>query len=277
MLADSFASTTSTNCTAVAEALCTADGACASFGVFGSKIQLHGCTALVPNADWQIYNRTSTGEYVRVPGAVNVNEDACAVHPKTGMDHSCAPPPPPPGPSLYKRMGSIDVGTFENTIFYWARTDMLYLIENIPCSYVEHAGIWDPSWGNHSYGRIREFVSGRVIANISSSIGFGFISAFVDDEHGRAWLFGTPADRCSGNGSPTSVQAWWSEDLLTWQTALAFDYGQATHNVQVTKVGPMRGDKAPNTTAAPPRCRRIATPCFSSASPGPSTTPPMAT
>lgn len=232
------------NCTAVAEALCEADGACAGFGLYDGQIQLHGCLALVPNADWAVYNRTAAGAYARVPGAVNVDEDACATHPRSGMQHACAPPPPPPGPPLYARQGSIDVGTFENTIFYWPPAQRLYLIENIPCSYDGHAGNWDASWGNHSYGRIREFVSGRVIANISSSIGFGFISAFVDDEHGRAWLFGTPADRCSGNGAPTSVQAWWSDDLLTWQTALAFDLGSATHNVQVTKVGPMGGASA---------------------------------
>ena len=228
------------NCTAVGEALCSADGACAAFGVLGDQIQLHGCLSLVPNSDWVIYNATSAGAYARVPGAVNVNEDACTTHPRSGMNHACAPPPPPPGPPLYARMGSIDVGTFENTIFYFAQT--LYLVENIPCSHVEHAGIWEPArWGNHSYARIREFVSGRVVANISSSAGFGFVSAFVDDEHGRVWLFGTPADRCGGNGAPTSVQAWWSRDLLTGDTALAFDYGQVTHNVQVTKVGPMGG------------------------------------
>ena len=227
------------NCTAMGEALCTADGACAAFGVDGDQIQLHGCVALVPNPDWSIFNRTADGGYTRLPGAVNINEDACSKHPNTGMSHACVPPPSPP---LYERQGSIDVGTYESTIFYWPATRLLYLIENIPCSYIDHAGIWAPeTWGNRSYGRIREFVSGRVVANITSSAGFGFMSAFVDYEHGHAWLFGTPSNRCEGNGAATTVQAWWSSDLLSWSTALAFDYGKVTYNVQVTKVGPMGG------------------------------------
>jgi hypothetical protein len=189
------------NCTAIGEQLCISDGNCAAFGVYGDDIQLHGCTATVPNADWTIFVRNSS-TFTELPGTININEDACPTHPRTGMQHSCSAPPAPP---LYTKQGSIDVGTYENTIFYWNKT--LYNLENIPCSYWDHAGIWDPSWGNHSYARVREFVSGTVISNITSSRAFGFVSAFPDYENGVVWLFGTPADRCGGNGSPTSVQA----------------------------------------------------------------------
>ena len=75
----------------------------------------------------------------------------------------------------------------------------------------------------------------------STTVGFGFVSAFPDYENNRLWLFGTPADRCVGNGNPTNVSAWWSSDLTTWETAFAFDFGHPTHNVQVTRVGPMPG------------------------------------
>ena len=161
--------------------------------------------------------------------------------------------PQPQAAPVAKRLGSIDVGTFENTIFYWH--GVLLNLENIPCTYWSHAGVWDSSWGNHSYARVRELNSGRVITNISLTRGYGFVSAFPDYDSDTLWLFGTPADRCSGNGSPTTVQAWWTRDpaLQTWNTALAFDYGSVTHNVQVTRVGPMGGaSAAERTTWTPP-------------------------
>ncbi len=232
-----------TNCTLVAEALCLADAKCAAFGVYGNDIQLHGCAApLVVNRDWVITVRDGS-TFTTLPGTHNIDETQCAVHPASGMEHVCVPPPPgpPPGLPLYTKRGAIDVGTFENTIFYWQ--GRLLNVENIACSYTEHAGVWDPSWGNHSYARIRDFESGVVLANITSTRGFGFLSAFTDYDTGTLWLFGTPADRCLGNGDATSVQAWWTTDpaLQAWDTALAFDYGLHTYNVQVTKVGPPPG------------------------------------
>lgn len=160
------------------------------------------------------------------------------------MQHDCppGPPPPPPGPPLYTKVGAVDVGTYENTIFYWQGVVMN--IENIPCSYTEHAGIWEPEvFGNHSYARLRDFNTGRVIVNITQTVGFGFLTAFTDYATGTLWLFGTPADRCQGNGDATTVQAWWSKDptLQAWSTALAYDYGHHTYNVQVSKVGPPGG------------------------------------
>ena len=88
-------------------------------------------------------------------------------------------------------------------MFYWQ--EKMYVLENIPCKYWGHAGIWDPSYGNKSYARIRDFQTGVVVVNISSSIGYGFISALPDYDHGTLWLFGTHADRCARN-SPNGGQ-----------------------------------------------------------------------
>ena len=144
------------NCTQIAEALCLLDSQCAAFGVYGTQIQLHGCaTALVANPDWAITVRNGS-TFATLPGTQNIDETQCAVHPSTGMNHPCAPPPAPP---LYAKRGAIDVGTYENTIFYWQ--GRLLNVENIACSYTEHAGIWDASWGNHSYARIRDLESGK--------------------------------------------------------------------------------------------------------------------
>jgi hypothetical protein len=69
-----------------------------------------------------------------------------------------------------------------------------------------------------------------VVANISSSIGYGFISAFPDYAHNRVWLFGTNHDR-GGPGPPggyrcpgQTVTSWWTTDpdggdLTAWDTA----------------------------------------------------------
>eukprot|EP00051_Salpingoeca_urceolata_P016628 m.222144 g.222144 ORF g.222144 m.222144 type:complete len:384 (+) comp18732_c1_seq9:288-1439(+) len=133
-----------------------------------------------------------------------------------------------------------------------------------PLRYWDHAGIWDASWGNHSYARVRELYSGKVVSNVTTTKGFGFISAFPDYEHDTLWLFGTPADRCLGNGAPTSVQGWSTKDLVNWKTSLVFDYGQKTHNVQVTKVGPMPGMNTfvPHSPLLPPHKYAMFLECF---------------
>ena len=241
----------SPSCVDVGETLCSADGACAAFGVYGDEVQLHGCAdATVANKDWAIYVRGAAGAYALSPG-VNIDETRCARHPNTGMSHACAPSSPspspaPPSPTLYEKLGAVEVGTYENTIVWWHGA--LLLLENIACSYKGHAGEWDPAtYGNHSYARIRDFATGAIIVNVSSSVAFGFLSAFADYEHDTLWLFGTPADRCVGNGHAQSVQSWWTTDpaLQAWSTALAYDLGEkSTYNVQVTKVGP-RGGAAP--------------------------------
>ncbi len=226
----------SVNCTMVGEQLCSADAKCAAFGVYGNSIQLHGCVQTVPNTDWSIFVRRGDG-YTQLPLGVNINEDACTQHPDSGMEHPCGPPPPPPpppsppSPPHYTVMGSVDVGTYENTIFYWK--GVMYNLENIACSYWDHAGIWDSFWGNNSYARVRELESGRVVSNVSTTRGFGFVSAFADYEHDVMWLFGAPANRCKGNGPNYSVQAWWSKDLVNWQTSTILAYPHGTYNVQV--------------------------------------------
>ena len=84
---------------------------------------------------------------------------------------------------------------------------------------------------------MRNFETGEVVANVSSTSTFGFITAFPDYETGVLWLFGTPADRCVGNGQARTVQAWWTLDpaLQVWETALAFNLGHVTYNVQVRR------------------------------------------
>jgi hypothetical protein len=52
------------------------------------------------------------------------------------------------------------------------------------------------------YARIRDFATGVVVVNISSTAGYGFISALPDYEHGTLWLFGTKADRCAHSDPP---------------------------------------------------------------------------
>ena len=250
------------NCTAIGEALCDADGQCAAFGTYGDQIQLHGCATTVPNADWAIFVRGAGGAYEQLPKGVNVDEDACAQHPRTGSAHPCAPPPPPPGPPHYAKAGAVELHTCENTVFFFL--GRLYNVENIACNFPQHAGNWEPEvFGNHSYARIRDFETGAIIANITTSVGFGFVSAFVDYSGGdgtsdsdgavadvgvggalgagTVWLFGTPADRCHGNGDATTVQAWWSTDLVAWASAQAFDLGLHTYNVQVTRTAPLGG------------------------------------
>ena len=113
------------------------------------------------------------------------------------------------------------------------------MLENIGCKYLDHAGQWFPEFADHSYARVRDFTTGNVVANISSSIGFGFLNAFPDYDHGRLWLFGTPADRCHGNcgvcngsscphrPSCTSIQSWWTSEHVptSFETAVAIPAG----------------------------------------------------
>jgi hypothetical protein len=231
-------------CVAQGEALCNADGACEAFGIFGTSIQLHGCATTVPNADWTIFVRDEkTSAFSQLPGTINVNETACAQHARTGMTHTCTPsPPPPPSPPLYKRVGSIDVGTFENTLFYWE--GRILNVENIPCGYWDHAGVWEPAvFGNHSYARIRDFQTGEVLVNVTATIGFGFVTAFPDYDRGILYLFGVASDRCRGNGQAQDVWTWWTSDPAladaSFRTATAFQLNQTTYNVGVSLVGPL--------------------------------------
>ena len=229
-------------CVTAGEALCTADGACAAFGVLGSQIQLHGCASLVPNNDWAIYVRAANGSYARAPGSVNVNESACATHPNTGQQHSCSPPPPPPPPPPRYPLvnhGSFDAATGESSIVWWPATQSLVVFESIFCGYWGHAGQWNETFLGHSYFRVRDFASGVVIANITSSIGFGFGSAFVDYETGTFWVFGTVNDRCGHNTLPDvgSVYAFSASDagLQAWSRSKT-DVAWTGPNTDVARV-----------------------------------------
>lgn len=59
-------------CEAQAVALCLADPNCVAFGLFDTRIQLHGCTITVPNHDWIIYARQgNTTNFKPLPGAAS--------------------------------------------------------------------------------------------------------------------------------------------------------------------------------------------------------------
>eukprot|EP00035_Acanthoeca_spectabilis_P013138 m.238986 g.238986 ORF g.238986 m.238986 type:complete len:467 (-) comp15813_c1_seq4:208-1608(-) len=147
----------------------------------------------------------------------------------------------------YTIRGAIEVDTNENTIFLFQ--SKLYLIENIPCYYSEHAGIWDPAYANASYARIRDFATGALITNVSSSIGFGFVSAFVDEHPPTGgppvlWLFGSACNRCphpkagpQGCVSPRTVQWWRATDATLTNFTTGVAGGTApTYNVEVARV-----------------------------------------
>ena len=147
---------------------------------------------------------------------------SCLLAPASARRGHCPPhcpnghPVPPPTPRPYESIGSIDIDTYENTIFWWAKKT--FVLESkpqpplpptpthptpfrnaelrrscwsdIPCTYQDHAGQWFPAFKGHSYARIRDFMTGEVVANISSTIGFGFVNSFPDYDHNRLWLFG---------------------------------------------------------------------------------------
>lgn len=153
--------------------------------------------------------------------------------------------------SLFNKVGSLEVGTYENTVFYWGGS--MYILENIACTYWGHAGLWQPSiWGNHSYARIRDLTTGQVLVNITATLQAAFITPFTDYDTNTLWLFGTPTDRCHTNGHATAVWAWWvpagaefAQDTAWQGPVKVLDTGgQRTYNVQVTKVGPLGGSSA---------------------------------
>ena len=49
-------------------------------------------------------------------------------------------------PQLYETRGAIEVDTNENTMFLWH--GQLYVLENIPCYYSQHASRWFPAYAN---------------------------------------------------------------------------------------------------------------------------------
>ena len=62
---------------------------------------------------------------------------------------AAASPQPHPRQSrkqLYETRGAIEVDTNENTMFLWH--GQLYVLENIPCYYSQHASRWFPAYAN---------------------------------------------------------------------------------------------------------------------------------
>lgn len=224
------------DCIAQGTVLCDADPNCSSFGLYQNEIQLHGCdNETAPNNDWIIYAKAQN--YVASLDYINIDESRCAQHPEH-IHHQCATKKKIKNKKEtkdkpYTVHGSIDVGTLENSLFLWKST--MYVLENLGCGYIDHAGLWFPAFKGHSYARVRQLDSGIVIANISSTIGFAFISAFPDYKYNRMWLFGVDVERCNGTYRGTKVQAWWSNNLLDWKTDVAIpDY--KTYNVEVSAV-----------------------------------------
>lgn len=99
------------------------------------------------------------------------------------------------------------------------------------------------------YARIRDFATGALITNVSSSIGFGFVSAFVDEHPPTGgppvlWLFGSACNRCphpkagpQGCVSPRTVQWWRATDATLTNFTTGVAAGTApTYNVEVARV-----------------------------------------
>jgi hypothetical protein len=156
-------------------------------------------------------------------------------------------------PSSYTTKGAIEVDTNENSLFLWHGD--LFLLENIPCYYSQHASKWDPSYTNASYTRIRRVDDGSIVVNVSETIGFGFVTPFVDEDHDQLWLFGSACNRCGGppgaapTRSPPTLQGQhcadvrkttvWkatSPSMTAWTKGVDAGGTVATYNVVVARV-----------------------------------------
>ena len=159
------------------------------------------------------------------------------------MHHVAAATPPPHKRRVdYTKRGAIEVDTNENSIFLWHGN--LFVLENIPCYYSQHNSKWNASYANASYARIRRMDNGALVTNVSLTIGFGFVSAFVDEDFDRLWLFGSAHNRCGKQssfphpGDPHLVQAWWTGDptMKAGWSASTVDGTRKTFNVEVARV-----------------------------------------
>lgn len=141
--------------------------------------------------------------------------------------------------------GFFDAETGPSSIVSWQSA--LVIFETIFCGYWDHAGTYNASFAGHSYFRVRDASTGRVITNVSASIGFAYGSAFVDhDANGRAgrfWMFGTPHDRCHNPvlANDTGVYAFFSDDaaLTTWtraRTDISWNENGTGYNTAVARV-----------------------------------------
>ena len=148
----------------------------------------------------------------------------------------------------YVDRGAVGAGTFENSLFLWHES--VFILENIACTYSEHAGNWNASFLNHSYARIRHVDSGKIVVNVSATIGYGFVTPFVDEDFDTLWLFGSACDRCDDENDhgcvPGRAVMSWSAKASTmagWTTRKA-EGTVATYNVQVSRVRASAAEQA---------------------------------
>ena len=179
-------------------------------------------------------------------------------HPAT--KHCCCSVNPGWQPNFtlaYNNTGVYNADTLESTMFRWKGA--LYMMEGIlGCSFWQNhsttGASHDPAFANNSYIRISEVGSGRVVANIPRSQGYGFPNAVVDYDNDRLWVFATANDRCGRMPTRTSrvdcvttdcIQAFQTTDLLTWRSAKAGGTeGVTVPNVDVARVRMSAADAA---------------------------------
>ena len=146
-------------------------------------------------------------------------------------------------PIPYVREGVMAWNVGPPTAFWWPKTSSMMVYESARYGSPDKT-YWPPSesgelqpFSNHSYFRIREMSSGRVVGNVQGSECFAYGSAVVDPVQQIAWVFGSERDLNGGKNRSHSVhcapfwqgrahagngvRAWWSDDLQRWRTALS--------------------------------------------------------
>jgi hypothetical protein len=140
----------------------------------------------------------------------------------------------------------------ENTQFRWTDGSMYMLESHSHGCETIFANYNTTRDGDCSFFRIREMESGRVIANISASIGHSFFSAVVDynaKPSPKLWVFGPAHARgnkvnpgpCDGNGNWKGcyIGSWSSTDLINWSKtskAVPIPDHHAAFNTRTTMV-----------------------------------------
>eukprot|EP00054_Salpingoeca_dolichothecata_P026267 m.186962 g.186962 ORF g.186962 m.186962 type:complete len:351 (+) comp25607_c0_seq4:185-1237(+) len=158
-----------------------------------------------------------------------------------------------PNPNEPTTRGHVGGCGCENTNF--RIQGQLYMMESTGHSCdVVFPGYNSTLLGDCSYFRIRNMTSGRIIANVSQSLGHSFFAASYDHERETLWVFGSaharnnklhpgPCDIAPHKGC--YVGAWSSKDLTTWSAtakALTLPDGYSFYNNDVTFVRKMSPD-----------------------------------